>query len=92
MEKAEAIKRIARRLRGQLATTITWSQFVQAMQDLTAAEKAHLLGAVRLGNADAAGNTLIRQVREWADSQAVVEATAMLDDDAISLAELDKVI
>jgi cell division inhibitor SulA len=92
MDKAEAIKRIARRLRGQFATTITWAQFVTAMQDLTAAEKAHLLGAVRLGNADAAGNTLIRQVREWADSQAVVEATAMLDDDAISLAELDKVI
>jgi cell division inhibitor SulA len=92
MDKAEAIQRIAKRLRTQLATTITWAQFVTAMGDLTAAEKAQLLGAVRLGNAEAAGNTLVRQVREWAHAQAVTEATTMLADDAISLAELDKVI
>lgn len=92
MDKAEAITRIAKRLRAQYATTITWAQFVSAMGDLAAAEKAELIGAVRLGNAEAAGNTIIRQVREWAQTQAVAEATTMLADDAISLAELDKVI
>ena len=92
MDKAEAIQKIARRLRTQYATTITWAQFVSAMGDLSAAEKAQLVGAVRLGNAQGAGETLVRQVREWAQTQAVAEATTMLADDSISLTELDKVI
>ena len=92
MEKPEAIQRIARRLRTQYATKITWAQFVAAMGDLTAQEKAQLIGAIRLGNAQGAGETLIRQVREWAQTQAVAEATTLLADDQISLAELDKVI
>jgi len=92
MEKAEAIKRIAKRLRATYSQSVTWAQFTTAMGDLTPPEKQQLLAAVRLGNAEAAGNHLLRQVREWAAAQAVTEATAMLADNAISLDELDKVI
>jgi hypothetical protein len=92
MDKEQAIKRIARKLRGNLTASVTWAQLNTILGDLNAGEKSELLGALRLGNADAVGNALIRQVREWADDQAVTQATAMLVDDVISLDELDKVI
>ena len=92
MDKEQAIKRIARKLRGNLTASVTWNQLNTILGDLNAGEKSELLGALRLGNADAVGNALIRQVREWADDQAVTQATAMLVDDVISLDELDKVI
>jgi hypothetical protein len=92
MDKEKAIKRIARKLRGNLTASVTWNQFNTILGDLNAGEKSELLGALRLGNADAVGNALIRQVREWADDQAVTQATNMLADDVISLDELDKVI
>ncbi len=92
MDKEQAIKRIARKLRGNLTASVTWNQLNTILGDLNAGEKSELLGALRLGNADAVGNALIRQVREWADDQAVTQATNMLADDVISLDELDKVI
>ena len=92
MTKDEAIARIAKRLQGKYASDITWAQFVGAMGDLAAAEKATLLGAVRRQDAQAIGQTVMRQIREWSASEAVTEATTMLADDAISLTELDKVL
>ena len=79
-------------MRGNLTASVTWAQLNTILGDLNAGEKSELLGALRLGNADAVGNALIRQVREWADDQAVTQATNMLADDVISLDELDKVI
>ena len=79
-------------MRGNLPASVTWAQLNTILGDLNAGEKSELLGALRLGNADAVGNALIRQVREWADDQAVTQATNMLADDVISLDELDKVI
>lgn len=92
MNKDEAIAKIAKRLQATYAAGITWAQFVGAMGDLTAEEKAALLGAVRRENASAIGEHVIRQIRDWSRTQAVTEATTMLADDAISLAELDKVL
>ena len=92
MEKPEAIRRISRRLRTQFATGLSWSQFSNVIGGLNSKEKAELLGSLRLGNAEAAGNVLLRQIRNWAQTQAEAEATSLLADDAISLAELDKVI
>ena len=92
MTKDAAIAKIAKRLQAAYATGITWAQFVSAMGGLTTAEKAALLGAVHNQDAQGIGQTVIRQIREWATAQAATEATTMLADDALSLDELDKVL
>ena len=92
MTKDEAIARIAKRLRGQLQTLITFPQFKDVVAAIDNDDKKDLLAALRAGNADAVGRMLVRHCEAWAKAQAVTEATTMLADDAISLDELDKVL
>ena len=92
MTKDEAIAIIARKLAPKYGETLTWAQFVDAVTGLTADEKATLVGLVRRQNAEGIGNMLLGQVRAHVRTLAVTEATTMLADDALSLAELDKVL
>ena len=92
MEKQRAINVISKRIGAKSMGGLKWAELNGALGDLSPSEKDQLLGALRRENAEAVGAHLIRQVREWLRDQAVVEATAMLEDDVISLDELDKVL
>ena len=92
MTKDEAIAKIAKRLRGQLLTLLTYPQFKDIVAAIDGDDKKDLLAALRAGNAQGVGNMLVRHCVEWSRAQAVTEATALLADDVLGLDELDKVL
>ena len=92
MTKDEAIARIAKRLRSTTQQQLTWAQFRDVVADIDGQDRKEVLRALQNGDSGTVGNALVRHVGDYAKAQAVIEATALLVDDVISLDELDKVI
>ena len=92
MDKATAIANIARKLAPRLWLGLTWSQFVDAMTGMDAAEKTAMLALVRGQNEQAIGRTILQHVRAKVRDLAAAEATTRLADDALALGEMDGIV
>ena len=92
MDKDVAIRKVARKLVMSKQFNINWAELKDLLAAISVADRKDLLAAIQHGQPQAVGQHILRHVGDWARAQAAAEAETMLADDAISLAELDKVL
>lgn len=83
--------RIAQRILREYTDNVTPAQVLQALQNMPAQERNQLVGAVRTGNARRIGQGILLAVRNELVNLATVDADGILADDALSLAEIERV-
>jgi hypothetical protein len=86
--KAAIAQRLVAKRRGELA----WADVTGAVAGAGAAQKAALLDAIKAGNARVLGEALIAIVLAKVSADAQTEAASMLADDAVSAADLERIL
>lgn len=92
LTKDQIIDRLARRLVDDRIDGLTWAQLVLAVQGMTTEQKAALLAAVQARATTQVGEQIRDAIQTWARAQAKADATTMLAGDALSLADLEKIL
>lgn len=92
MNKAQAIKKLARKLAISKDTDLTWAAFLTAIEAADQSDQRAMLAAVKAQNDRAIGNHCLKLIRSQNAALALTEAEAMLADDVLGLAELDAVL
>jgi hypothetical protein len=83
---------IAQRLVAKRRTELAWTDVTGAVAGAGAAQKAALLDSIKAGSAKLLGESLIAIVLAKVTADAVTEANAMLADDALSAADLERIL
>ncbi len=91
LTKEQIRDRIARRLLAEYVSDVDFADVAAALQGLTAQEKQQIANAVRLGKAQALGAGIIAKVKAHLLTLATTDADGVLNDDALSLAEIERV-
>lgn len=92
LTRDEIKARLAARLAPQYRDLLTWAQLVAAVGAAGSGKKQEVLNAVKAGNARQVGDLLISLTGAYLKTLADADADAMIADDTLSLAELEKVL
>ena len=92
MTKDQIIQALAKRLAKKPQAAATWGDLVSSVQAFTPSQKATLLAKLTSGDFESAGKQLAVALRAEVTSDVVAEATAMLADDQLSLAEIERIL
>ena len=92
LTKDEIKARIVPKLAAEARAGLTWGQIKDAVNEAGAAAKREIVAAVVDGNARLAGTLMIDQAAAHLQTLAGAEADTLLADDALSLAELERVL
>ena len=83
---------LATRLESKLLRDSSFSDLVSAVQGATSQQKTNLVLHLVNGRAKEGGELLIKALRFQAERNSIIEADALLADDALNLEELDSII
>jgi len=83
---------IAQRLFGEFQQALTWGQLVSAVQASTEQDKTYLINTLRTGRYKDVGRRLQQIVTLYLRNLAQDEADAMMADNSLSRAELDRIL
>ena len=75
-----------------LIQAVTWSTLVDAVSNMTADQKTTLINMIVLRDDAGIGLTLYNAVKEQVRADATVGVTTLLNDDNLSLTELDLIL
>ena len=92
MTKDEMIIRIADRILPQFIALGTWADLVNSVQAMDTTDQNKLLQATLSGDTQEVGSVLVKALRVELKASALIEATNMLADDSLSLAELEQIL
>jgi hypothetical protein len=92
LTKDEIKARIVPKLAQQARAVLTWGQIKDAVNAAGAAAKAEIVQAVVDGNARQVGTLMISLATAHLQTLAAAEANTLLADDALTLAELERVL
>lgn len=92
MTKDEAKAKFLPRLTAKRKTEATWGDIVSSVQSASTAQKSGIVDAYRQNSSAQIGHALQIIVDAYVAAQAEVEMNAILDDDAIDLAEIDRLV
>ena len=90
--KEEIIKILAKRKFQDMLASSTWLDLVKSISTYTPEEKDRLVKLIATGSSKKAGERLKQLLVNNAQNKALAEVQAMLDDDSLSLAEIDSLI
>jgi len=90
--KEEIAVMLAKRKLPDALNSSTWGDLVASIQSFSNDERAGLVNLIVGGRSKKAGDRLKRALYENARQRAMTEVNQMLDDDNLSIAEIDKLI
>lgn len=90
--KAELEQIIADKLLHKREQEVTLAEIRDAILATDAAGRAQVLTAIKTKNSNLLGSVFMDQIRTYLKSVAITEAQVLLTDDALTLAELDRIL
>jgi len=90
--KEEIAVILAKRKLPETLNSSTWGDLVSSIQSFSNEERAGLVALIVGGRSKKAGDRLKRALYENGRQRALTEVNQMLDDDSLTIAELDELI
>lgn len=90
--KAEVKQKLRPRVEGKVRKEFAWVDLVAAVQSGTTQDRSKIVMGVRNGSAQQVGRVILMLCRDRIKTTADVELDSILADDAIDLAEFDRVL
>jgi hypothetical protein len=92
MTKEEMIALLAKRIAPKRRKELVWSSVAAAFGGMVPAEKADILAAIKSGQEATLGGLIISLVNTKVSAEALAEAQVMLENNSLSLVELERVL
>ena len=83
---------ISNRLVKKVTDELVWANVASAVSQMSTAEKADVVAAIKVNDASELGKLIFRAVRNYVEVQADSEAAEMMTDNTLTFTELDRIL